>query len=88
MDLLDTQSSDELTTYSSMKKIKMEMDHIAEEVPISNLQLYKDQIHVAVELMDILEIGGMENVLNMTDVIKLAQLTVKYFFWSLAEKSI
>lgn len=46
-----------------------------------------EQILVLANLLNKLEFGGSENVLNMIDVIKLAQLTVKYFFWSLNEKS-
>lgn len=51
------------------------------------VQIQKDQVHVLANLLNKLEFGGNENVLNMIDVVKLAQLTVKYFFFSLNEKS-
>lgn len=47
----------------------------------------KEQIHLIGNLLDLLEVGGSDSVLGMVDVIKLAQLTVSYFFWSLYEKS-
>ncbi len=50
-------------------------------------QMEKEQIHLIANLLDLLEVGGSDSVLGMVDVIKLAQLTVSYFFWSLYEKS-
>lgn len=50
-------------------------------------QMEKEQIHLIGNLLDLLEVGGNDSVLGMVDVIKLAQLTVTYFFWSLYEKS-
>lgn len=50
-------------------------------------QTEKEQIHLIANLLDLLEVGGSESLLGMVEVIKLAQLTVSYFFWSLYEKS-
>lgn len=53
---------------------------------VNQTQMEKEQIHLIANLLDLLEIGGSESVLGMVEVIKLAQLTVSYFFWSLYEK--
>lgn len=54
---------------------------------MNQTQIEKQQIHLIANLLDLLEVGGNDSVLGMVDVIKLAQLTVSYFFWSLYEKS-
>lgn len=54
---------------------------------INQIQMEKEQIHLIANILDLLEVGGSESVLGMVEVIKLAQLTVSYFFWSLYEKS-
>ncbi|KAG4068286.1 hypothetical protein HA402_007806 [Bradysia odoriphaga] len=54
---------------------------------VNQTQTEKEQIHLIATLLDLLEVGGSEIVLGMVDVIKLAQLTVSYFFWSLYEKN-
>lgn len=54
---------------------------------MNQTQIEKEQIHLIANLLDLLEVGGNDSVLGMVDVIKLAQLTVSYFFWSLYEKS-
>ena len=51
-----------------------------------NTKTATKQIHIMAQLLNALETGVAEIALNMTDVIKLATLTVKYFFWSLTEK--
>lgn len=80
----DTQSIDVDTVQH--KKLKSQaVNHGNEDV--DQTQTEKDQIHLIANLLDLLEVGGNDQVLGMVDVIKLAQLTVSYFFWSLYEKS-
>lgn len=47
--------------------------------------MYKQHIHTVMSLLDILEIGKKDQPLAMDKCIKLAELIVKYFFWSLTE---
>lgn len=46
---------------------------------------YKQHIHAVMSLLDILEIGKKDQPLPMDVCIKWAELSVKYFFWSLIE---
>lgn len=47
--------------------------------------MYKQHIHTVMSLLDILEIGKKDQPLGMDKCIKLIELIVKYFFWSLTE---
>ncbi|CAD7083690.1 unnamed protein product [Hermetia illucens] len=44
-------------------------------------------VHSVIQLLDVIEPGSGQNQQNMVDILKLAHLTVKYFFWCLTEKS-
>lgn len=48
--------------------------------------LYKRHIHVVFELLDIIGVGQIDDQICMIDMIKLSQLTTKYFFWSMIEE--
>lgn len=68
------------------KRVRSKIEHNATD-DVNQTQMEKEQIHLIGNLLDLLEVGGTDSVLGMVDVIKLAQLTVSYFFWSLYEKS-
>uniref|UniRef100_A0A1B0DPW1 Integrator complex subunit 5 C-terminal domain-containing protein n=1 Tax=Phlebotomus papatasi TaxID=29031 RepID=A0A1B0DPW1_PHLPP len=46
----------------------------------------KEQIHLIVTLLDELGIGGKDSLLGMVEILKMAQMTVKYFFWNITEQ--
>lgn len=71
------------------KKLRSKSDGYddVDDDDVNQQQMEKEQIHLIANLLDLLEVGGSDSVLGMVDVIKLAQLTVSYFFWSLYEKS-
>lgn len=69
------------------KKIRSKLEYNNGTEDANQTQMEKEQIHLIANLLDLLEVGGSDSVLGMVDVIKLAQLTVSYFFWSLYEKS-
>lgn len=81
----DTQRVDDADTVQYKKLKNKPVNHGNDEA--MQMQTEKEQIHLIANLLDLLEVGGSEVVLGMVDVIKLAQLTVTYFFWSLYEKS-
>lgn len=72
-------------TEKRLKKSDITIDAIDDELKM--VQIRKDQVHVLANLLNKLEFGGNDNVLNMINIVKLAQLAVKYFFFSLNEKS-
>lgn len=48
--------------------------------------LYRRHIHVCFEMLDIIDVGHKDDPISMVEIIKLTQLTVKYFFWSMIEE--
>lgn len=48
-------------------------------------EMYSDHIHTIFSILNILEIGKEDDMLSMNVCIKFAEVTVKYFFWCLAE---
>lgn len=68
------------------KRLRNNIEYVT-NCDVNRTQVEKEQIHLIGNLLDLLEVGGPDSVLGMVDVIKLAQLTVSYFFWSLYEKS-
>lgn len=69
------------------KKIKMEVIDVPENKNDEKIMLVKEQIHILVKLFDILEIGRKEMILDVSDVLKMTHLIVKYFFWNLTERN-
>lgn len=68
------------------KKIKIVESRLnRREKTYTYSNVYKHHIHAVMSLLDILEIGKKERPLAMDTCIKWAELTVKYFFWSLIE---
>ncbi|XP_055848550.1 integrator complex subunit 5 [Episyrphus balteatus] len=57
------------------------------EVVIPKQSDHATLVHTIVDLLNTIESGSRMNVMSTTDVLKLSSLTVKYFFWSLTEKS-
>lgn len=68
------------------KKIKMEME-MSFGRP-ENIFSIMEQLHILIELLDALELDGKDSELGITDILKMIQLTVKYFFWILTEKNL
>ncbi|KAJ6637430.1 Integrator complex subunit 5 [Pseudolycoriella hygida] len=68
------------------KKTQCKLDNSATD-DVNQVQLEKEQIHLTANILDLLEIGASEGGMGMVDVIKLAQQTVSYFFWSLYENN-
>lgn len=88
----DSQCNDEDNIEYKSQRIKIENNGTDDARDVATddanqTQMEKEQIHLIVNLLDLLEVGGTDCVLGMVDIIKLAQLTVSYFFWSLYEKS-
>lgn len=82
-EIINADASDEsIADEQTMKRSKLES---SKEDRQTN-KIYNEQIHLLANLLNTLEIGGIDSMLSMVDVIKLSQLTVKYFFWSLIEK--
>lgn len=83
-EIISTQPQDSDVTEKKVKRIKCTKNSTVIE---DQHNAINDQIHILANLLNTLEIGGLDSALSMVDVIKLSQLTVKYFFWSLIEKS-
>lgn len=79
----DKQFPDESEKIKRQKVKRIESSH-SDEQQNSSLQIEK--IHILANLLNLLQVGGIDSILNMPYVIKFAQLTVKYFFWSLTDK--
>lgn len=67
------------------KKIKIELSE-TNKIELEHHNLLKRHIHTIFELLDVTEIGAKDDTLCMTDVIKLSQLSAKYFFWAMVEE--
>lgn len=71
------------TKITTSESIKMDTSEITIPKPSDHATL----VHIIVELLNTIEAGSRMNVMNTADVLKMSSLTVKYFFWSLTEKS-
>lgn len=67
------------------KKIKL-LPSETNKIELANANMYKRHIHMIFELLDITEVGAKDETLCMTDIIKMSQLSAKYFFWSMIEE--
>uniref|UniRef100_A0A1B0CEH9 Putative integrator complex subunit 5-like protein n=1 Tax=Lutzomyia longipalpis TaxID=7200 RepID=A0A1B0CEH9_LUTLO len=66
------------------KKPKKDADFMMKEKQ-RIAEAVKEQIHLIVTLLDDLDIGAKDSLLGMAEILNLAQMTVKYFFWNLTE---
>ncbi|XP_055905945.1 integrator complex subunit 5 [Eupeodes corollae] len=81
------QSNDPLNA----KRAKTESDKMdttpSNEVLIPKQSDHATLVHIIADLINTIDAGSRINVISTADVLKLSRLTVKYFFWSLTEKS-
>lgn len=68
-----------------LKKLRLTEARLTRENVINYSRAYKEHMHAVMSLLNVLDVGGDDDVLAMESYIKLAELIVKYFFWSLAE---
>lgn len=68
-----------------MKKLRLNESQLNKETVLNYSNMYKEHIHAIMSLLNVLEVGSAEEGLPLESYIKLAELIVKYFFWSLAE---
>lgn len=81
--------SNEMADEPLNKKIKIIESRLnRHEKTFNYSNLYKRHIHTVMSLLDILEIGKKDRPLAMDTCIKWAELTVKYFFWSLIDSDV
>lgn len=75
-------------SFESSKRTKSERDAMdTDEIVIPKQSDQASLVHIIVDLINTVDAGSRVNVMNTAEVLKLANLTVKYFFWSLTEKS-
>lgn len=67
------------------KKIKTELTE-TNKIELEHHNLFKRHIHTIFELLDVSAIGAKDDTLCMTDIIKLSQLSSRYFFWVMVEE--
>lgn len=77
---------EEHPTSTKRLKIKQEIDE--GELDEDTTENCHNEIHLIAQLIEVLNIHGKESTLNMTDTLRMAQLTVKYLFWALTEKDL
>lgn len=71
---------------SSAKKIKLDQSSAEQEQECRDYSItYKRHIHVVMNLLDLLEIGKVDQLISMDTTIKWVDSITKYFFWNLAE---
>lgn len=71
---------------SSAKKIKLDQSNAEQEQECRDYSItYKRHIHVVMDLLDLLEIGKVNQLIAMDTTIKWIDSITKYFFWNLAE---
>lgn len=67
------------------KKIKSATNE-TNEFELKYRSLYKRHIHVIFDILDTIDAGHKDDTTGMMDTVRLAQLTTKYFFWSMIEE--
>lgn len=82
-DELEIDPSKSVAHVDKRLKVKREDGGEIEENTTENLH---SEIHLIAQLIEVLGITGKKSPLNMTDTLRMSQLTVKYFFWSLTEQ--
>lgn len=75
---------DFVTITNSLDEPAEKKARITEWKSVKYYSVYSEHIHAVISVIDILEIGTREE-LPMDENIKLAELTVKYFFLSLVD---
>lgn len=77
--------ADDITEEPAIKKLRLNESRLSKEKSLTYSLVYKEHIHAVMGLFDVMEIGKIDEALGMEAYIKLSELTVKYFFWSLIE---
>lgn len=71
---------------SSAKRIKLTQSSAEQEEKCRHYSItYKRHIHVVINLLDLLEIGKVDQTIAMDTTIKWVDSIAKYFFWNLVE---
>lgn len=68
-----------------LKKLRLTDSRLIKENVLRYSEVYKKHIHAVMSLLNVLDVGGADDVHALESYVKLAELIVKYFFWSLAE---
>lgn len=68
-----------------LKRLRLTDSRQNKENVLKYSRLYKEHIHVVMSLLNVLDVGNPDDALPLESFVMLAELIVKYFFWSLAE---
>lgn len=74
-----------ITDEPLLKKLRLTDSGQCKEDVLKYSRVYKEHIHAVMSLLNLLDVGGADEGLALESYVKLSELIVKYFFWSLAE---
>lgn len=83
--MCDDVGSPAATDEPLLKKLRLTDARQSKEDVLKYSRVYKEHIHAVMSLLDVLDVGGADEPLALESYVKLSELVVKYFFWSLAE---
>lgn len=83
-DELEVDPSGRLSHVTKRMKVAQDEGDLVEDIA----ENCHNEIHLIGHLIEVLGITGKKSPLDMTDTLRMAQLTVKYFFWSLTEQDV